>query len=91
MGFECASAGCGLRVVVGASSKFATSQSETGDQTRALKCSLSARAILGDHHAFTTCVHTCTTHLSAIWILVCKHVHMNRSYLIYAYLALISS
>ena len=34
-------------------------ESETGDQTRALKCSLSARAILGDHHAFTTCVHTC--------------------------------
>ena len=85
MDFECSSAGCGLRVVVGASSKFATSQSQSETNAREVQM---LRSLLRSGHSrgprrLHICVHTCVTHLSAVFIM-CNHVCMNASYVIYA-------
>jgi hypothetical protein len=62
--FECSSAGCGLRVVVGASSKFATSQSSQSEtNAREVQMLLLRSGHSRGPRRLHICVHTCTTHL----------------------------
>jgi hypothetical protein len=91
--FECSSAECGLRVVVGASSKFATSQSQSETNAREVQM---LPLTLGPFSGTAVPSHMCAyivplTCVLYLVFIMCNHVYMNASYVIYPCLVLMSS